>query len=147
MTGIADEPHAKFGVATPLPMDAFHTINAATVRHAATTNDDLLKLLELRPMWETLAPSSVTPHLLRRILSDDTAIHTLIQERDDDARAVADLLLAARRIGEYGRVMDEDTVAELVAWLVRAADAVRGRFANRIAELEQRDTPRGTIER
>lgn len=60
-------------------------------------------------------------------------------ERDADVRAVADLLQAAKRISEYGLVMDEETVAELVAWLVRAAGDVCARYADRIAELRERE--------
>lgn len=92
---IDEDRQPKFGEPfLTLPVDDFHAINAATIHHAPTTNADLMRLIQLRPSWETLAPGSTTPHLLRRILSDDTAIavltDTVAELREQLAAAEAD---------------------------------------------------------
>lgn len=99
-----------------------------------------------RVVATVICNGTLSPHeraALRQVVDEhDAAVEQLVEwqaERDADVRAVAELLQAAKRIGEYGLVMDEETVAELVAWLVRAAGDVRARFADHIAELRARE--------
>lgn len=76
-----------FGKPTLLPTNEFHVINVATSFWPVATNEDLVRICRAHGN----APLEVIPHLLRRILSDDTAMHALQNEnaRIPDAIALA----------------------------------------------------------
>jgi hypothetical protein len=93
------EPHATF------PMDQFHEINAATNPYRMASNENVLTAARLPMHFGT---GGIVPHLLRRILSDDTAIDVL-QSKVAEAEAERDEARAelAKLRPEFGvRVTD-----------------------------------------